>query len=121
MDCAACAARIQGALERLPGVSEVSVSVMTERLTLSLDDTSTPPETVERVVEGLGYTVARRAGGGRRVPPDMVDDHSGHGHGREHGDAAWYATARGRLVVLTGSLLAAAWVLTMVVPGSYGP
>lgn len=58
MDCASCAAKIEGALGRLPGVSDVAVSVMTERLTLRLAPGSTAPEAIERMVRGLGFTVA---------------------------------------------------------------
>ena len=60
MDCASCAGVIRGTLERLPGVRDVSVSVMAERLTLTLDaDTTgglpgrTGPDAVERAVREL--------------------------------------------------------------------
>ncbi|MAS13587.1 MAG: hypothetical protein CMH69_09800, partial [Nitratireductor sp.] len=35
MDCASCANKIRTALERLPGVSDVRVSVMSETLALA--------------------------------------------------------------------------------------
>ena len=44
MDCASCAAKIRGAVERLPGVSDVKLSVMSETLTLALDAGATTPE-----------------------------------------------------------------------------
>lgn len=37
MDCAACAVKVTKAVERLPGVSDVSVALMGERLALTLD------------------------------------------------------------------------------------
>ena len=58
MDCASCAATIRGALERLPGVSDVRLSVMSETLTLALDESLTGRETIEKRVAGLGYTTA---------------------------------------------------------------
>ena len=58
MDCAGCATKIRGAVERLPGVSDVAVSVMAEKLTLRLAAGATAPEAIERTVKGLGYTVA---------------------------------------------------------------
>ena len=37
MDCGSCAAKVRGAVERLPGVGDVDVALMTERLRLSQD------------------------------------------------------------------------------------
>ena len=129
----------------------MSVSVMAERLSLSLDAAATPPEAIERTVEGLGYTVVRGGGtkpvarGGFVLPEDACSSGNDHGpdddaapaggrldgpptvgaadhdHRSDRGDAAWHATAKGRLVVLTGGLLAAAWALKLVVPGPYVP
>ena len=36
MDCAACTVKVTRAVERLPGVSEVRVALMAERLSLDL-------------------------------------------------------------------------------------
>ena len=36
MDCAACVAKVTRAVERLPGVSDVQVNLMAERLTVAL-------------------------------------------------------------------------------------
>ena len=54
MDCASCASKITTALCRLPGVEDVQVGVMSERLTLNLDVARTPRETVEATVEKAG-------------------------------------------------------------------
>lgn len=59
MDCASCAAKIQGAVERLPGVREVSVGVMSERLRLKLDESATSRAEVEAAVTALGYAIER--------------------------------------------------------------
>ncbi len=134
MDCASCAAKIRGALERMPGVSEVSVSVMSERLTLGLDGTSTGPEAVERAVRELGYTISR----GEKAPvkrgfvlpgtaPEADHGGAGHDHDHDHGgdgepvERGWYASPKGRLVILTGALLVAAWALKLVLPGATAP
>ena len=42
MDCASCVAKVKGAVERMPGVSEVSVALMAERLSLTLAPDTTP-------------------------------------------------------------------------------
>ncbi|MBE6889760.1 MAG: heavy-metal-associated domain-containing protein [Oscillospiraceae bacterium] len=38
LDCANCAAKMQAAIEKLDGVSSVSVNFMTQKLTLEADD-----------------------------------------------------------------------------------
>ena len=37
MDCSACAIKVENALKRLPGVSDINVSYATETLSLRLD------------------------------------------------------------------------------------
>ena len=59
MDCASCVAKVQGALEKLPGVSEVSLSLMSETLRLRLDEAQIKADAVEKRVTGLGYRIAR--------------------------------------------------------------
>ena len=58
MDCASCATKITTALNRLPGVQDVQVGVMTERLTVSLDASQTSRDTVEATVKKLGFGIA---------------------------------------------------------------
>lgn len=38
LDCANCAAKMEDAIKRIPGVRDASVSFMTQRLTLDADD-----------------------------------------------------------------------------------
>lgn len=96
MDCASCASKIRGAVERLPGVSNVKLSVMSETLTLALDAGATTPEAIEKRVNGLGYTTAALTAPASTSPAAKQDacgcghDHSGHahdhrGHAHEHG------------------------------------
>lgn len=96
MDCASCAAKIRGAVERLPGVSDVKLSVMSETLTLALDAGATTPEAIEKRVNGLGYTTAALAAPTVEHSAAKQDDCGcGHDHGdhahdhgkHEHGDA----------------------------------
>ncbi|HEV2507920.1 heavy metal translocating P-type ATPase [Bosea sp. (in: a-proteobacteria)] len=172
MDCASCAAKIRGAVERLPGVSEVRLSVMSETLTLALDESRTRRDAIEKRVVSLGYTAtpasaprvatpepAESCGCGHDHGPaqkahdhDHAHDHSAcgghghdhahdhkhdHGHDHAHGKAAesadhghglpghvheptpdgvsWYQTGKGRLVLLTGALLAGAWLAKFTV------
>jgi len=176
MDCASCAAKIRGAVERLPGVSEVRLSVMSETLTLALDESRTRRDAIEKRVASLGYTAAAVAAK-RATEPETASscgcghdhgpigkaqdhahkhdhahehDHSGcgghdhandhkhdHSHDHAHGKASkatdhghglpghvhestpdgvsWYQTGKGRLVLLTGALLGAAWLAKFTV------
>ncbi|MFT3687528.1 heavy metal translocating P-type ATPase [Paenirhodobacter sp.] len=107
MDCASCATKVREAVARLPGVSDVDVGVMTEKLKLRLDPAQTPRERVEETVRALGYGV--EAG---------HHDHAhGHGHGHGHDpDQPWYRGAKGRLVLVSGVLLLVAAAVEVVAP-----
>ena len=127
MDCASCAGKIRDAVSRLPGVSDVSVTVMSERLKLRLDPAQTPRTDIERLVQDLGYGIADKPAPTRKafVLPDAPahEPHDPAAHGQD--DPAdqgrpWYQTAKGRLVIGTGALLAAAWVAVWLFPGPMG-
>ena len=40
LDCANCAAKMQNAIEKLDGVKSVTISFMTQRMTLEADDSA---------------------------------------------------------------------------------
>ncbi|MDE3027240.1 MAG: cadmium-translocating P-type ATPase, partial [Paracoccaceae bacterium] len=144
MDCASCAAKISTALERLPGVSEVQVSVMAERLTLLADPAQTPRDRIEATVRKLGYGLAPKGAApakrGFVLPADAAPapmhphDHA-HPHPHDHAPVAkgasadqshdtapaargsrWYQTGKGRLVIGTGALLVVAWAFKLLAP-----
>ena len=90
MDCAACATKITSALERLPGVADVQVGVMSERLSLRLSG-AVAREDVEATVKKLGYGIAPKGAGKRKFVMPTADavaverDHAGHDHeGHDH-------------------------------------
>ena len=98
MDCAACATKIKNAVGRLPGVSDVNVAIMSERLKLTLADGTTPREKIEGAVRSLGYQIEPRKAGAKKdfvlpgaVPEDDHDEAKGHshddGHDHDHDDA----------------------------------
>ncbi len=132
MDCAACATKIRTAVERLPGVSDVTVAIMAEKLSLKLEPGTTPRDKIEAAVVRLGYGIGATQPHKAKafvIPakntddpekPDHADhtdaDHSAPGH--IHNDPAdrgkrWYDTSKGRLVIGTGLLLAAAWAVKL--------
>jgi Cd2+/Zn2+-exporting ATPase len=82
MDCASCATKIDTAVRRMPGITDVSVSVAAGTMTVRHDG-SADLGAMEGRVSGLGYSV--RALGqkpvARTVDAHAGNDHSGHDHG----------------------------------------
>jgi Zn2+/Cd2+-exporting ATPase len=147
MDCASCAVKIRTAVERLPGVTDVDVAVMAERLTLRLEPGTTPRDKIEAAVVKLGFGIgATKAAKAKafvlptaKAEAPAHDDQNEHG-GQDHPDAkadvmiadeghdtpghlhddpadkgkAWFQTGKGRLVIGTGLLLAAAWAVKLL-------
>jgi len=99
MDCASCAGTIQTALSRLPGVSDLKVSVTREIMSLTLEDNKTPVGRIEDTVRRLGFVptlmparpatqTASPATGGHVAEhaahvhdPGCSHDHAAPGHG----------------------------------------
>lgn len=133
MDCGSCATKVRGAVERLPGVSEVEVLPMRERMRLTLDPARTSRERIETAVRKLGYAVsaAEEIRGPSASPLQTNDEHGDAGeenHGRighVHDDPAdrgklWFQTGKGRLVIVTGALLALAWCIELLTSQDIG-
>ena len=55
MHCAACQARVQGALQTMPGVSSAAVNLMTHSATVTYDPASVTPAAVVDRVRSTGY------------------------------------------------------------------
>jgi Cd2+/Zn2+-exporting ATPase len=92
MDCASCAAKIDTAVRRMPGVEDVSVSVTSGTMTVRHDGSS-DLVAIEKKVAGLGYSVAQLGGTAKAAShADGTDDHQGHDqrhdhdHGHDHRD-----------------------------------
>ncbi|EHM01312.1 cadmium-exporting ATPase [Acetobacteraceae bacterium AT-5844] len=131
MDCASCVAKVTKAVERLPGVSDIEVNLMGERLTVSLAPREGDAEAVRRQVEALGYKITPLASGqmAPSQPPQSHGqhdhDHAGHAHGALHAHShdrpadkgrSWYATSKARLVWALGAVVAAAWIAAHLLP-----
>ena len=122
MDCASCSAKVMRAVERLPGVSEVSVALMAERLALTLTPGTTAEAEIEGVVRKLGYNIAPKGPGapGPALPDaPAAASHPGVPVRPDRGES-WHRTGKGRLVILTGLLLAVAWGLELLAPAAAG-
>jgi Cu+-exporting ATPase len=58
MTCAACVARVEKGLRKLPGVAEAGVNLATEKATVSFDPETVTPEEIVGAVRSVGYDVA---------------------------------------------------------------
>ena len=77
MDCGGCAAKVRGAVERMPGVSDVDIAIMGERMTLMLAPDTTTPEDISKVVSWLGYKTSLKAGGSKVAAESAHDEDDG--------------------------------------------
>ncbi|SEI06073.1 Cd2+/Zn2+-exporting ATPase [Rhizobium tibeticum] len=88
MDCAGCAAKIDTAVRRMPGVEDVSVSVTAGTMTVRHDGNS-DLVAIERKVTSLGYSVFQVAGRSPAETPaanhaHQHHDHTDHDHDHDH-------------------------------------
>ena len=109
MDCSACAVKIENALKRLPGVSGIDVNYGTETLSLQFDADRTSRSSIDEKIRRLGYTP---------FPIDGSDAGQTAERPGESGDEQreWWQTPKGRLVLITGSMLAASFVIAHFAP-----
>ncbi|WP_188716647.1 heavy metal translocating P-type ATPase [Paracoccus acridae] len=145
MDCAACTTKVTRAVERLPGVSDVRVAMMAERLSLNLAPGTTEPEIIEGTIRKLGFGIAPK---GQQAPRKkafvLLDTMPASPHNtveraevseaaapmqHEQGhtgaltverDRSWHQTGKGRLVILTGTLLVVAWLVELLTSAETG-
>jgi Zn2+/Cd2+-exporting ATPase len=79
MDCTSCAMKIEGSLEKLAGVAEVSVVFATGRMTVSYDSQQVDEAEIKKRIVALGYTV--------EAQPSKTNTHYEHKHEEEHHEA----------------------------------
>lgn len=126
MDCASCAAKIDTALRRLPGVEDVSVSVSAGTMSVRQANDPALVAAIEQKVASLGYkaTIATSAGSidtaTSTQPARHSDDDS---HGQEHGSEAgpWWKTKRALLTIACGTALLVAYLVTRAFPSIEQP
>lgn len=137
MDCAACANKIDTAVRRLPGVSDVNVSATAGTMTIKhLPEAAL--DTVETTVTRLGYSISANAGANARADPLPAHDHEhpDHDHAHDHHDEAatesshghnddletgpWWRSSKAKLTLASGAAMVAAYLLGHFFP-SIGP
>ncbi|MDR4305904.1 cadmium-translocating P-type ATPase [Chelatococcus sambhunathii] len=105
MDCGSCAAKIETAMRRLPGVAEVEVSVAASSMSITVDEDRTSREAIRAKVDSLGF---------KAIDPAAAGPAGGHDHAAAEGP--WWSTAKGRIVLASGALLAGAWGVSWLEP-----
>jgi Cd2+/Zn2+-exporting ATPase len=129
----------------MPGVEDVIVSVTAGTMTVRHGET-TNLAAIEKKVMGLGYSVAPLAGKAAPTPSEHQHDHDHHHdhdshdhfsrdhadhdhhdnaakeieglHGRDHAptNGSWWASRKGRLTIMSGAALVAAYAIGHLVP-----
>jgi len=109
MDCGACALKIESALKRLPGVSDIDVNYGLQSLALAHDEDRTSRRAIEDKIKALGYTPVALSSATGSAPQASSS-------GRGPGVARWWRSRKGRLVIGIGALLAAAFTMAQIDP-----
>jgi Zn2+/Cd2+-exporting ATPase len=109
MDCGACATKVETALKRLPGVSDINMNFATTMLSLRLDEDRTSREAVESKIRSLGYSPWPLNGATTGMKASAGE--------QEAGDSPWWKTRKSRMVLALGGLLAIAFIVATAEPG----
>ncbi|MGI5919315.1 MAG: heavy metal translocating P-type ATPase, partial [Christensenellales bacterium] len=67
MSCASCAAHVQKAVAKVPGVAECAVNIATEKMTVLFDESVTGFEQLKKTVEDAGYGLLEERPSAKRV------------------------------------------------------
>ena len=112
MDCASCVGKIERALIRMPGVSEVQLNFATQKLALTLaPDAATDSKDIEKTIKRLGFDVSALIG--QQIEGD-TDSHQS-----VIEDEQWWQTTKGKQVIGIGFLLIIAYAVSLIFP-EYG-
>jgi Zn2+/Cd2+-exporting ATPase len=106
MDCGACAVKIENAMKRIPGVSEINVSYGQESLSLTFDEDRTSPTSIADKITALGFTPVSDA---PRVASSMAGS-------VQLIKRSWWRTRKGQRVLFTGVMFAIAFTVAQIDP-----
>lgn len=132
MDCGSCAAKIETAVRRIDGVTDVAVSVTAGTMNVSHRDDGDLRTGITKAVTALGYTAAVMPAGkpiaGKNEhnhnegkhdhAPGHGDDHS-HDHSHDHGaphDGPWWQSPKAQLTLASGGAIAVATIIAQLFP-----
>ena len=115
MDCASCIGKIETALKRMPGVSDVELNFATETLELSLTPGApTQASDIEKTIKSLGFGISANTGQQTVSAIDIDSDNQ-----MAPQDKRWWQTQKGKQVVGLGILMGSAYALSLLFP-AYG-
>ena len=120
MDCASCATKIETAVKRIDGVSDIKVGLQSETLTVTLDNADTG-EKVEQAVRDLGYEVsplgnAKRTAKIASSETEGVADYDDHSDHAQPIDGPWWESSKGILVIITAVMIGLAYLEKNLLP-----
>ena len=117
MDCASCAQKIETAVSRIQGASGVKVGVTSESLTVTLAEPDRAAE-VTAAVKSLGYGIGSDgASSGIKARHDHGEQaHGAHDDHAKPIEGKWWQSAKGWLVLISGGLIALAYLTTQIAP-----
>ena len=120
MDCASCATKIENALQRMPGVTQVAVSVTGGTVTVHRDVGGADADKIRDQISNLGYRVARSDsdrsdahGDGKGMSATPGESHSPL---NVPSDQPWWKTRKGDLTIASGTALAVAFAMGKAFP-----
>ncbi len=124
MTCAACVRRIEKAVRAVPGVSEATVNLVTQRASVTLDPTAARRESLVAAIEKAGYGVVEPS-----APPAAASSNSPTASTESRADALANAEAREQRSIRRDFAIAAILTLPLLVigmshgaiPGTAGP
>lgn len=118
MDCAGCVRKIEKALQRMPGVSDIELNFATQKLQVTLDsEAATQPKDIEKTVNSLGFGITADNNTESTMvnsDPQKIDHLQS-----QPKDPHWWQTKKGKQVIALGLLMSIAYLIALVVP-NYG-
>jgi Cd2+/Zn2+-exporting ATPase len=115
MDCASCASKIETAVRRLSGVSEVKVSFATSTLTVEADPVLIGPEKIAGEVTALGYQPTNITPGRTTSDPIATTATPKDGAAAAN-DVPWWQSPKAKMTAAAGVLVAVAYGVSLVMP-----
>ncbi|NYT58236.1 cadmium-translocating P-type ATPase [Alcaligenaceae bacterium] len=113
MDCASCVGKIETALARMPGISDIRLNFATEKLELTLaPDSVTQVSDIEKTIKSLGFGVSASAS--QQTASGIDADHQAVVRHQR-----WWQTRKGKQVVGLGILMGVAYAMALFFP-AYG-
>ena len=108
MDCASCVGKIETALTRMSGVSDVTLNFATQKLELTLvPDGATQFSDIEKTIKRLGFGISA-------TTDELIAANSDNQAATEH--QRWWQTRKGKQVVSLGILMSVAYALSLIFP-----